>query len=135
MKHILILAIVLCTTCRKPDQQIPYVPVNLNLNLDLPQYTTLQIIGNWLYVSGGSKGIILYRRDSDNVVAFDRHCTYDVNANCNPAEVKQDNVTVFCSCDGSEYSIMSGAVTKGPASNPLMQYQTTLQNNTLTVFN
>ena len=134
------LVFVLVTTifsCNKNNNRIPYVPVDLYLNTTLPSYSSLNIIGGWVYVSGGSKGIIVYRQTADTFTAYDRHCTYDVNANCIPADVDSTNLTITCECDGSQYQIFDGAVINGPATYPLQQYQTSYDDftNTLHIYN
>jgi len=116
---------------------VPYVPVDLYINTSLPAYVNLIAIGGWTYVSGGSKGIIIYRQTSDIFMAYDRHCTYDVNANCGAATVDSTNVVINCDCDGSRYQIYDGTVIEGPATYGLQQYQTSydMMSNTLHVYN
>lgn len=124
-------------SCNKNTNRVPYVPVDLYLNISLPAYINLNANGGWVYVSGGSKGLIVYRQTTDLFLAYDRHCTYDVNANCSAAAVDSTNVVINCDCDGSQYQIFDGSVIQGPALAPLQQYQTSfdLLSNTLHIYN
>jgi hypothetical protein len=70
------------SSCDQNNQNIPYVPVNFDINVDLPAYTSLNYPGEHLIVQGGSKGIIIYRYTMDEFVVLDRHSTYDVTLGC-----------------------------------------------------
>jgi hypothetical protein len=64
------------TSCNDDDNnddlRVPNVNTDIDLNLNLPQYSPLQNPGSWVYVTGGSRGIIVYRvgiEDSEEVPA------------------------------------------------------------------
>ncbi len=124
-------------SCKKKNQSVPYVPVDIYLNISLPAYVNLSGVGGWTYVTGGSKGLIVYRQTLDNFMVYDRHCTYNVDAPCGAATVDSSNVTISCTCDGSKYQIYDGAVIQGPATFGLKQYSSSYDeyNNTLHIFN
>lgn len=125
-------------SCKKnsPQDNAPYVPVDVNINLTLPQYQMLIAPGGWAYAQGGIKGIIVYRRSSTEFVAFDRNCTYNETNSCGSASVDSSNVLINCSCDGSVYNIYDGSVTQGPATLPLRTYNADYDgNNTVHVYN
>lgn len=121
-------------SCKKNNEQIPYVPVNFYLYTSSPQFNQLNAVGGWTYVNGGSKGIVIYHRLIDEFVAFDRHSTYNIDAGC---QVSVDNsyITLTDSCSGSQFLLYDGSVAKGPASFPLKAYQTSYDGITLKVFN
>jgi len=64
--------------CRRNNNQMPYVPVDIYINVSLPAYSNLSGIGGWVYVTGGNDGIILYRQTYETIVAFERRCIYNV---------------------------------------------------------
>ena len=123
--------------CLKNNQVVPYVYVDLYINISLPSYSSLNAIGGWVYVSGGSNGIILYRQTADQFAAYDRHCTYNVDNPCGAASVDSTNTFVSCSCDGSQYQLYDGLVIQGPATYSLKSYQTSfdLMTNTVHIYN
>jgi len=123
--------------CNKNNQIVPYVYVDLYVNISLPSYSSLNAIGGWVYVSGGSKGIIVYRQTADQFSAYDRHCTYNGDNSCGPASVDSTNSYVNCSCDGSQYQLYDGLVIQGPATYSLKTYQTSfdLMTNTVHIYN
>ena len=51
------------TSCRNQYDGIPNVNVDVYINIQNPQYQNLAGLGNWSYVNGGSKGIILFNLD------------------------------------------------------------------------
>jgi nitrite reductase/ring-hydroxylating ferredoxin subunit len=124
-------------SCDKEEEgDIPDVPVDIYINVNKPSYSDLQTTGGWVYLTGGSKGIIVYRRSSREFMAYDRHCTYRPNKNCGRAQVDSSNIKIHCRpCSGSEYSIMDGSVLKGPASRPLKQYGTRFDGDVLHIYN
>ena len=103
---------------------VPNVAVSIIINLDLPAYQQLNVVGGWAYVNGGSKGIVIYR-GFDSFTALDRHATYDASADCSIATVDSINFFVLNDgCSASQYNIMDGTVTKGPAKWGLKPYAT-----------
>ncbi|MEZ4922654.1 MAG: hypothetical protein R2780_05720 [Crocinitomicaceae bacterium] len=98
--------------------------MNIIINLDLPLYSPLNAPGGYVYVDGGSRGIVVYR-NFDEFVALDRHSTYNSEDPC--AVVQVDTINVFelvDTCSGSRYSIQTGVVTQGPAQWALRRYNT-----------
>jgi nitrite reductase/ring-hydroxylating ferredoxin subunit len=134
---LLLLSLVVIFSCNKNQNRVPYVPIDLYLNITLPSYTNLNVIGGWVYVSGGSKGLIVYRQTAETFMIYDRHCTYDVNAACASASVDSTNLAVSCDCDESQYQLYDGAVINGPAIYSLQQYQSIYDGlaNTLHIYN
>jgi Rieske Fe-S protein len=111
-------------SCKEEQYPIPNVPVNQNINLDLPAYSPLNAPGGYVYVTGGSRGIIVYR-NFDEFVALDRHSTYESHKECAIVEVNPDNIfELIDTCSGSTYSIISGVVMSGPAQYGLRRYNT-----------
>jgi len=100
------------------------VPVNLNINLDLPAYTALNSPGGFAYVNGGSRGIVVYR-NFDEFIALDRHSTYNSEKACATVYVNPENAFELidtCEGSGSVFSILSGVVMVGPAQYGLKKY-------------
>lgn len=98
------------TSCKDNDYPIPDVPVNVSINLDLPSYIPLNAPGGYVYVNGGSRGLIIYR-NFDEFVAMDRHSTFNSDDPCAVVEVNPDNAfELIDTCSGSVFSIMNGVV-------------------------
>jgi hypothetical protein len=124
----------LMPACRKEAQFIPVVPVNFSIDLTLPAYFDLTVPTGWIYVSGGSRGIIIYRKSESEFIALDRHSTYNVEDNCQVV-VSDDNIVIEDPCSDSEWIIIDGSVQSGPASLPLQQYNTQYSPPFLYVYN
>jgi Rieske Fe-S protein len=111
-------------SCKEKNYPIPNVPVNMNINLDLPSYNALNAPGGIAYVNGGSRGIIVYR-NFDDFVALDRHSTYEWEKECAVVDINPSNTfELLDTCSGSIYSILSGVVINGPAQFGLKRYNT-----------
>lgn len=121
--------------CCKKEDRIPYVYVNYQLYLNNPELIDLQTAGNYVYITGGVKGIIIYTVYPGEYNAFERNCSY--NPYDKDAFVKVDSTGTLMVCKGcqSQFMLLDGTVVKGPATRALLQYQTTVQNDILHIFN
>ena len=131
---ILTLFLGIVTGCRDRNNGVPLVAVDREINITLPSYSSIAVTGGWVYISGGSKGIIIYRKSTDEFMAYDRHSPYDVDEGCT-VNVDSNNVEIIDPCSGSKFSLFSGSVTLGPATLPLKQYSTSFNGTILRVYN
>ena len=121
---LLALAFLPLSGCVDTPGVIPYVDVQVDLNLSLPAYNNLNFPNNWLYISGGSRGLIVYRYTLDEFVVLDRHATWDVGAGCQ-CTVSPDGYTIEDPCSGSQWYIFDGSIIQGPTTAPLERSTTT----------
>lgn len=132
---LLVLFIVLTISCRRDEGIIPFVPVNFAINLNNPAYVDLNPIPSWLYVSGGSKGILIYRSSQDQFMTYDRHSPYEVDEGCICA-VDSSNLIIEDPCSGSRFLITDGSILEGPATRPLQQYNNSFDGTSiLSIYN
>jgi nitrite reductase/ring-hydroxylating ferredoxin subunit len=123
-------------SCRKRNNTvIPYIPVNIYIYTSDPRFNALNTPGGWAYLNGGSRGIIVYRRSNEEFVAYDRHCTYNVDDPCGQVKVGATQITAIDSCCMSEFVLTDGSVIKNPATAPLQAYQVRYNGNELHIFN
>ena len=131
-----LVTLVLSVGCKKDrDVAVPIVPVQIEINLNLPEYNALQVVGGWAYITGGSEGLIVYRRGQNEFTALDRHCTYQPQNLC---RVTVDDSQVMARdtiCCQSAFLIMDGSVVQGPAALGLKRYNTTFNGTILRIFN
>lgn len=118
------LFVLVSPSCKKNsgDNNIPNVTVDLIISLGLPQYASLNSIGNSLAVSGGVKGIVIYRRSIDEFTASERACPYDPSVNQAIVEIDTSQVIGVDRNCGSKFSFADGSIIQGPATRPLKQY-------------
>ena len=132
----LMLVLASCTSCGEQTQYIPYVPVNVDIDLNLPAYNTLNFPGEAIALNGGSKGLYVYRYTLDEFVVLDRHSTYDIPMGCK-VTLDADNITLQdnSDCSESQWLMLDGSVLNGPATLPLHRYRTTLNGSILHIYN
>lgn len=132
----LALVVTASTACKKEERGgVPYALVDIQFNVNNPAYVDIQVPGGWVYISGGSRGIIVYRKTMDEFVALDRHCTYQPENVC---QVHVDDTQVMARdtvCCGSAFLIVDGSVTQGPAALALKSYNTTFNGSILRIYN
>jgi nitrite reductase/ring-hydroxylating ferredoxin subunit len=133
-------AILFTSGCREDDddERVPRIATDIQLNLNLPEYQVLLNPGGWIYLTGGSRGIIVYRVNNDEFSAFDRHCTYRVPEACRVSVDEESGITATdTQCCGSQFELITGNVTEGPAQIGLSPFQTQFNPNTnmLRVYN
>lgn len=126
----------LLVACNKTtDNGIPYYQVNLTIHTTDPSFVNLSVVGGWEYISGGSKGILLYRSSNDEFKAYDRHCTFQPSDACSRVAVDSTQIAAVDSCCGSSFLIIDGSILNGPAVSPLKQYQTSFDGSVLRITN
>jgi nitrite reductase/ring-hydroxylating ferredoxin subunit len=126
--------------CNDDDgqQRVPVVPVDITIAIDLPLYSTLENPGGWVYLQGGSEGIVVYRIGIDEFSAFDRHCTFQVENRCRVDVDEDTNVSVDdYACCNAAFNLLDGSPMSGPATRPLLRYQTifNVNANSLRIYN
>lgn len=122
--------------CRKEEQGgVPYTQVDFTINVNNPAYADIQVPGGWLYLTGGSQGILVYRRSIDEFMAFDRHCPYQPGDNCRVSVDSTEVIARDADCCGSAFLIIDGSVTQGPAATSLKQYHTLFNGTNLRIYN
>lgn len=131
-----LLTVLALLSCEKenPDA-IPRVQVNFYLYTNEPQFAPLTAVGGWAYVSGGSRGIILFRRSIDEFNAFDRHTPLNPDNDCAVLDVDSTGTYAVDRCSGSEYLLFDGSIVSGEAKTPLISYQTSFNGQVLRVYN
>ncbi len=131
-----LLTLGLLASCAKDQQTgVPPTSVNITLNVNLPEYIDLQVPGGWVYITGGSQGIIVYRKNTDEFEALDRHCPYLPQNLCRVHVDESNVVAKDTACCGSAFLLLDGSVTNGPSSFALTSYHTTWNGTTLRIYN
>ncbi len=130
----LVAATLLIGACRDREAMIPVVDVNLNININEPQFFDLSIPTGYAYVIGGSRGIIVYRSGQNEFVALERHSPHNVEDNCQ-VFVKEDGVIIEDPCSGSQWLITDGSIVNGPTSFALRLYNTSFSDPILSIYN
>jgi len=132
-----ILVLLIVFSCRKNEDLIPNVSVNEYINLNLPSYSNLNAVNNWIYYPAGAKGLIIFRKSTTEFVAFERACTYDPNTSGAVVYMLANGIDAKDSICGSKFFIFDGSIINGPASRPLQQYRCTynISANQLHVYN
>lgn len=112
-KFLFLFLIITAFSCEKNDTEdlLPNAPVDVVINLDLPQYINLQTPTGWAYTSGGNdgvQGILIQNTGIGNppYKAFERACP---NNDCSVPMKFDGSLKMKCSCDQSEYSIIDGS--------------------------
>lgn len=127
--------------CKKKTQQnnnnsnVPYTQVNITIYPNDPLYFKVQTPGGWMYLNGGTNGIILYRKTASEFVALERTSTYYPEDPSALAKVQSDNFTCKDTVSGSKWQIVDGVVMSGPATIALKRYNTNYDNNALRIYN
>lgn len=116
-------------SCEKNNaNNFPNVNVAEIVYLNNPSNFDLSAPGGWVYINGGYKGIIVYRRflngGQNDFGAYDRGCPEHFAQDCGTLEVSEDGVYAQCPCDGGRYVLFDGSPT-GNAQFGLKEYRAT----------
>ena len=150
MKKYLIFSIILTTAfmldgCKKEEQNpnIPNVFINITIDPNSTIYQELNTAGGWLYLTSTSpsRGIIVYRIDQTQFVAYDRmppndpdKCCDD-DGNCSRLVVGDYYPFAKDECNNISYLLLNGSIFEGEGKYPLIQYNTSYNGQLLRIFN
>ncbi|PQJ79670.1 phosphoribosylaminoimidazole carboxylase [Polaribacter porphyrae] len=109
-----------CSSNENLANCIRTLPLNLNTDLNNPQLINAQTPGGHADINGGTKGILLFNKNGNDFVAFDKLCP---NNDCDNAMIFENRL-LKCTCDESTYSVdFGGAPQTDNAQCPAIQYQ------------
>lgn len=133
----LISVIIISGSCKKDEQQpeIPYVYVNFSLNPNSTLYIHLNPVNGWETVSGGYKGILIFRKSVNEFAAFERACPNDPLENGAQVRVDDSGITCYCPVCGSKFIMVDGTPYEGPSHYPLKQYSAMYDGSMLYITN
>jgi nitrite reductase/ring-hydroxylating ferredoxin subunit len=114
----------LIISCEKDNNYIPDVSVNIQIDLNNTSFNGLNSIGGYVYITGGYKGIIVYRLSQDQFVAFERACPYHPTTDCGRLQVDTSGLYIYDPICGSRFVITDGSKISGPAKRPAKTYST-----------
>ncbi|MBK7212951.1 MAG: hypothetical protein IPH88_06575 [Bacteroidales bacterium] len=129
-----LLLVLFAVSCGKEDQpDIPYVLVD---NYFYPNTMDYIPVSGYKYVSGGYKGIIIYRISQEEFRIFERCCPHDPEKSNARVIVNSDNIIATDTVCGSSFLLLDGSPTgAGPSSFGLLQYHYSYTNDILYIFN
>ena len=131
----LIILLLLFIHCGDSNEYIQNVYVDIEIDLSLPEFSNLNTIGNSMFLEGGNKGIIIYSFSNYEYKIYDRNCSYEPSLSC--SYIDSINSTIaFCECCSSAFLLdQNGSAANSPAILPLKQYNYSLNNTILNIYN
>ena len=131
----LVLFLIIISSCGDSNDYIRNVYVDVEIDLSLPEFSPLNTVGNSFFIEGGNKGIIIYRFSNYEYNIYDRNCSYEPNLEC--SYIDSINSTIaMCGCCSSAFLLdQNGVAANSPAVLPLKQYNYSLNNTLLHIFN
>ncbi len=127
---------VILFSCGKQKTNNPYldeVSFRVEINLDLPQYETLNYSGTALYIPrGGIKGIIVVNTGS-NFLAFEASDPNHYPNDCSRMQVS--GLNAVCSCENNTYSLSNGQPVTSGLSYGMKPYRVSKNGANLIVYN
>ena len=134
--YFITLTTLLFVSCESSQENyIPNVLVNKKIDLSLPEFSDLDVLGGSIFIDGGNSGIIIYRYSVNEYKIYDRTCSYEPSLNC--SFIDSINTTIaYCNCCPSAFLLdQNGASINAPALLPLRMYNWYLEQNELYIFN
>ena len=130
-----LLSIILLISCseqgiRNSNPNLPNYAVLIDLNLNLPEYSSLKFVSNAVLIPGkGVRGVVVFNTGS-GYNAFDVACPNQALSSCSTMTIK--GINLLCACDNEEYSLFSG---QSKLQYPLKQYRVQVNGEVLRVYN
>ena len=134
LKNLFCLIVLAACTPNDYDDPVPYAPFpDIVLNLNLPDNIALRTSGATITVGGGVRGIIVYCKQPNEYMAYERNCTYHPNDACATVNIDASKLFLVDPCCGSTFDSTTGSPMGGIARRPLVQYRTTFDGTILTI--
>jgi len=131
----ILIALFFFSTCNTKDDYIQEVYVNINIDLNLPEYSDLQVSGNSIFIKGGVEGIIIYHGIGNDYKVYDRNCSYEPSLSCSKID-SVDAGIAYCGCCTSAFLLSNDAsVLNSPALLPLKKYYWTFSGSQMHISN
>ncbi len=130
------LGIMFFSSCGKENfHPVPNVMVDIRINIENPSYAALNTVGNSVSVSGGYRGIIIYRVGLNEFTAFDRSCPHHPWEQCAVVNGQLGQPFAKCDCCQTTYQLLDGSKFSGPSLFPLRAYRVTFLHPFLSINN
>ncbi len=130
------------------NPNIPNVSINISINPNTTIFQELNTVGGWVYLDEkpgvyipfGSRGIIVYRVDIDQFVAYERQPPNDPDKCCDDNGCTKLLVgnyfpMVRDTCTETSYFIYDGSIIEGEGRYSLIQYAAVYDGNLLHIYN
>jgi len=119
-----------------PVSPLPDVVVQEQINLNSISAQELKLgDGRFIYISGGIRGIILYRKSTDIYLAFERKSPYRMEDTCGIITVPSSRFYMEDTCHKCTFG-WEGRPQSGPCRDILKQYKVQfISSNTLSITN
>lgn len=133
---IFILILTISCSENKTQTNNPYLPnytFSVDINLDLPSYSTLIYSGNGYLITqqgAGIRGVFLFNTGS-GYVAFDAACPNQALSDCSTMAL--DGINAKCSCDNVKYLLYTGLATGQKY--PMKAYRTEVTGSNVRIYN
>ena len=116
-----------------PFLSIP--PVNFNINLNLPEFNSLNFPGNSVIITTqGIRGIVVYNVNNELYTAFELSDPNHTPNSCSRMLV--EDIVATCQCDDeNKYDIVTGQKQNNESSFPMQQYRVERSGDVVRVFN
>lgn len=110
--------------------------INVNLNLNLPQYNPLKFPGNSLILDGeGIRGVVIYNVNNDLYTAFELSDPNHTPNQCSKMSINGILATCPCTTDSNVYDIVTGQHQSNEVLYPMQQYLVTRNGDNIQVTN
>jgi hypothetical protein len=131
----LIFILLLFIHCGDSNKYIQNVYVDIEIDLSLPEFSKLNTVGNSMFLEGGNKGIMIYSFSNYEYKIYDRNCSYEPSLACSYIDSVNASIA-FCGCCSSAFLLdQNGSAANSPAILPLKQYNYSLNNTILNIYN
>ena len=118
------------------EDNFPEINIYLEIPITMPEYNN--VYGNlwgYKYLDGGIGGIVLVQ-GIEEFIAYDRACTFEINSECIVSGQTPNDPILFCdNCCNSQFIVIDGSVSEGPANQALKKYNTYFDGTILYITN
>lgn len=126
--------IVSCSNSDDNNPNLPDVAVNKTLYLNNPSNNDLLFAGGYVEISGGIKGIVVYRGNNDTFYAYDLACPHLPVDQCGKMVI-EDGIFMVCTCDDTKFALALGGAPQSGTKHAAKAYNVIKEGEKLMITN
>ncbi len=134
--YVLFISLLFLSCTKNKRERNPYlkdVSFNLQINMDLPQYSSLKFANNSILVQQvGIKGVIIFNTGSQ-FLAWEASDPNHYPSSCSTMQPNQ--FTCSCPCEENKYSLYDGQIIEGEGNYTLKPYHVSVNGQSLFIYN
>lgn len=138
MNRIILLIFIVLISCddyQSDTTFLPNIPVNVTIDLNLPEGNDIVTNGFITIPNKGVRGVIIFNNGLNRYRAFDLACPHIALQDCSTMVFEKSDLFMTCPCDDEAFSKIDGSAKNGNIQYAAREYTVSKSGSILTIRN